>query len=196
MCQKISNSPHKATDATTNTATTINMKLFIISLVISSVHGFGMPVLPAEMNIAVDKLVRYVPLSNDPIEVIAKTALVPMIIYSPFAMRDSKKEVQLPRPGSYDSEIDYDAPIDRQLKTGHIIRRQPYTLGLGSMGSITLPSTIQNAMHLYEPEIKFQLTEDIEEQWFSLIHDECYLGKDLTAHECVDFDPLHNTKMA
>jgi len=173
------------------------MKLFIIPLVISSVHGFGMPVLPAEMNIAVDKLVRYVPLTNDPIELVAKTTLVPMIIYSPFAMRDSKKEVQLPRPGSYDSEIDYDAPIDRQLKAGHnIVRRQPYTLGLGSMGSITLPSTIQNAMHLYEPEIKFQLPEDIEEQWFSLIHDECYLGKDLTAHECVDFDPLHNTKMA
>jgi len=169
------------------------MRLFIISLVISCAHGFGMPILPAEMNIAVDKLVRYVPLTNDPIELVAKTALVPMIIYSPFAMRDSKKEVQLPRPGSYDSEIDYDAPIDRQLKAGHIVRRQPM---LGSMGSITLPSTIQNAMHLYEPEIKFQLPEDIEEQWFSLIHDECYLGKDLTAHECVDFDPLHNTKMA
>ena len=179
-----------------NTASTITMKLFIISLVISSVHGFGMPVLPAEMNIAVDKLVRYVPLTNDPIELMANTALVPIIIYSPFAMRDSKKEVQLPRPGSYDSEIDYDAPMERQLNAGHIVRRQPYTLGLGSMGSITLPSTIQNAMHLYEPEIKFQLPEDIEKQWYSLIHDECYLGKDLTAHECVDFDPLHNTKMA
>lgn len=170
------------------------MKLVIISLVISSAHGFGMPVLPAEMNIAVDKLVRYVPLI--PLELVAKTALVPMIIYSPFAMRDSKKEFLLPRPDSYDSEIDYDAPMERQLKAGHIVRRQPYTLGLGSMGSLTLPSPIQNAMHLYEPEIKFQLPEDIEEQWFSLIHDECYLGKDLTAHECVDFDPLHNTKMA
>ena len=51
-----------------------------------------------------------------------------MIIYSPFAMRDSKKEVQLPRPDSFDSEIDYDAPIDRQLKAGHIVRRQPFTL--------------------------------------------------------------------
>ena len=78
------------------------MKLLIISLVISSVHSFGMPVLPAEMNIAVDKLVRYVPLTNDPM-IMAKTALVPMIIYSPFAMRESKKELQLPRPGSYDS---------------------------------------------------------------------------------------------
>ena len=121
-------SPHKAIDTTTesNYSNNDNMKLFIISLVISSAHGFGMPVIPAEMNIVVDKLVRYVPLTNDPIELMAKAALVPMIIYSPFAMRDSKKEVQLPRPDSYDSEIDYDAPIDRQLKAGHIVvRRQP-----------------------------------------------------------------------
>ena len=162
------------------------MKILFTSLLISTAHAF---VVPGEMNVLVDKLVNFVPLTNDPIELATKTALLPFIIYAPFSTQtfSKKEEVQAPT-----EEIDFDAPLDRQIKVGHIIHRQPYTLGLGDIGTVTPPRPLQQALHLYEPENKFQLPEkDIDEQYFTLIHDECYLGKDMTAHDCVDFDPMH-----
>ena len=102
-----------------------------------------------------------------------------------------KNEVLLtPPPPTSIEEIDFDAPLDRQLKVGHIVHRQPWTLGLGTLGTLTLPTPLQNTFHLYEPEHKFELPEDIDEQWIGITRNECYLGKDLTAKECVDFDPI------
>lgn len=162
------------------------MKLLFTSLLISTAHAF---VVPGEMNVVVDKLVNFVPLSNDPIELATKTALLPFIVYAPFSTQGFSKKKKVPAPAE---ETDFDAPLERQIKVGHIIRRQPYTLGLGDLGTVTPPSPLQKALHLYEPANKFQLPEtDIDEQYFTLIHDECYLGKDMTAHECIDFDPMH-----
>ncbi len=151
------------------------MRLLLASILLSSTaEAF---VVPAEMNVVVDKLVNVLP----PIQELAgKTALVPFILYAPFY---ATRKVLAPEI----DEIDFDAPIERQLQVDHIVRRQPFTFGLGDMGTITLPSTIQNAMHLYEPENKFELP-DFDEHYYTIVQDECYLGKD---GECVDFDPLH-----
>lgn len=161
------------------------MKLSIALLLISAAKGF---VVPGEMNVVVDKLVNVLPPigETDPLELAAKTAIVPFILYAPFSTQSAVPEHILAPEG----EVDYDAPIERQLKVGHIVRRQPYTLGLGSMGTVTPPNFIQQALGLFEPENKFVLP-DIDEQYYTLVHDECYLGKDCTARECVDFDPLH-----
>lgn len=172
------------------------LKLLITSILLSAARGFMVPVIPAEMSVAIEKLVDTLPPIDqpNPLELATKTALVPFIMYAPFYMK-SRSSKQVPAPVEGD-EIDFDAPLERQLKVGHIVRRQPYTLGLGDVGTFTLPGPLQQALHLYEPENKFQLPDDdnIDEHYFTLIHDECYLGKDLTAHECVDFDPMHISK--
>ena len=74
-----------------------------------------------------------------------------------------KKEVQAPT-----EEIDFDAPLERQIKVGHTIHRQPYTLGLGDIGTVTPPRPLQQALHLYEPENKFLLPEKISMSSISL----------------------------
>ena len=161
------------------------MRLLLASILLSSAaEAF---VVPAEMNVVVDKLVNVLPPigETNPLELAEKTALVPLILYAPFY---ATRKVLAPEV----DEIDFDAPIERQLKVDHIVRRQPFTFGLGDMGTLTLPSTIQNAMHLYEPENKFELpVKDFDEHYFTLVHDECYLGKDLSSGKCVDFDPMH-----
>lgn len=168
------------------------MKLLTLSIVLSSAHGFGIPVLPGDVYPVIDKLATFVPLTtNDSMELAGKTALIPLIIYAPFSQKHMKNEVLLtPPPPTSIEEIDFDAPLDRQLKVGHIVHRQPWTLGLGTLGTLTLPTPLQNTFHLYEPEHKFELPEDIDEQWIGITRNECYLGKDLTAKECVDFDPI------
>lgn len=168
------------------------MKLLTLSIVLSSAHGFGIPVLPGDVYPVIDKLATYVPLTtNDSMELAGKTALIPLIIYAPFSQKHMKNDVLLtPPPPTSIEEIDFDAPLDRQLKVGHIVHRQPWTLGLGTLGTLTLPTPLQNTFHLYEPEHKFELPEDIDEQWIGITRNECYLGKDLTAKECVDFDPI------
>ncbi|KAL7532616.1 hypothetical protein ACHAWF_004187 [Thalassiosira exigua] len=163
--------------------------LFLASFLISAAQGF---VVPAEMNVAVERIVNTLPRvgENDALELATKIALVPYVICAPFFATQSMsaKEGPVPEVG----EIDFDAPLERQLKVDHIVRRQPFTLGLGDVGTILLPSFLQQAFHLYKPESEFDLP-DIDEQYFTLIHDECYLGKDLTAHDCVDFDPMHKS---
>ena len=113
----------------------------------------------------IDKLAPYVPLAtNDSMELAGKTALIPLIIYAPFSQKKHmKNEVLLtPPPSSSIEEIDFDfdAPLDRQLKVGHIVHHQSWTLGLGTLGTLTLPTPLQNT----EPEHKFELPEDIDEQ--------------------------------
>ena len=164
----------------------IKMRLLMSYLILSTAQGF---VVPGEMGVVMEKLVDTIPPIGqiDPLELAAKTALLPFIIYAPFSQQTlSPKHT----PTLSEEEIDYDAPLERQLKVGHIVRRQPYTVGLGNVGSVTFPGPIQESLHLYKPESNFQLPE-FDEQYFTLIHDECYLGKDLTAENCVDFDPLH-----
>lgn len=178
------------------------MKLIILSVLLSSVQGFPPPV-PAEMGVVVDKLMDpfhsfnafrgsiYVwGLKTDSLEMAAKTALVPLILYAPFVRQPRSLD-----PVLVDGEIDYDAPLERQLKVGHVVRRQPFTLGFAGMGTFTLPGPITQALHLYEPEHKFKLpTDSMDEHYWTVVHDECYLGKDMTAHDCVDFDPMHKSK--
>lgn len=164
------------------------MKLFAASVFLSAAHGFVLP----QPNLAVEKLVNELPPvgENDPLDLATRTALIPFILYAPFGMQSMPTKVS--RTQTEDDEIDYDAPIERQLKVGHIVRRQPFTLGLGNMGTITPPTVLQQAFDLYKPEHQFELpVEDIDEHYYSIVHDECYLGKDCTAHECVDFDPMH-----
>ena len=171
-----------------------NMRLSIATILLSTsaaAHAFMVPtVLPADV---VDKLVIQLPPMDDEtpwLDFTAKSALIPFIIYAPFA---NAKATTLPTPTK--DEIDYDAPLERQIKVDHIVRRQPFTFGLGKHGTITPPAFIQQAFDLYEPEQKFELpTADIDEHYFTLVHDECYLGKDLNAKECVDFDPLHKSR--
>lgn len=141
------------------------------------------------VNLDIEKLAVNLPGMPQPIsllDVTTKTALLAFILYAPFFAK--------PRPTNphfeADGEIDYDAPLERRMKVGHIVRRQEYTLGFGDAGTIRLPRFLQQAFDLYEPEHKFQLPDN-DEHYFTLIHDECYLGKDVTAHECVDFDPPH-----
>ena len=167
--------------------TVIAMKLLITSILLTTAQGF---VVPSNMNVVVEKLVDVIPPigQNDPLELAMKTALVPFILYAPFSMQSRSSE-EVPAP--IEDEIDFDAPLERQLKVDHIVRRQPYTLGLGDMGTVVLPSFLQQALGLYQPEKTLELP-DIDEQYFNLIHDECY-RKDLTAHDCVDFDPVHKS---
>ena len=153
-----------------------------------------MPTVPVN----VEQLVVQLPHMDEPtpwLDMTVKTALVPFIIYSPFANANAMttKNPLLPIPT--EDEIDYDAPLDRQLKVDHIVKRQPFTIGLGDQGTLTPPAFMQQAFHLYEPEHKFELpTYDMDEHYFTLVHDECYLGKDCAAKECVDFDPMHTPR--
>ena len=162
------------------------LRLLASLTLLSAAQGF---VVPAEFNVAVDKLMVPLPPvlpSNDPLELLTKTAVVPLILYAPFyhAARNTKTPVPM-------DEIDFDAPLDRQLKVDHIVRRQPFTLGFGDQGTWTTPpSFLQQTLHLYEPEHAYQLPS-FDEEYFSLVDDECYLGKDFTAADCVDYDPMH-----
>jgi hypothetical protein len=171
------------------------MRLTITTILLSTTaHAFMVPTVPVD----IEKLVVQLPHMNDEptpwLDFTAKSALVPFIIYAPFAnakaTTTSSANKRLPIPT--EDEIDYDAPVERQIKVDHIVRRQPFTVGVGDVGTITPPAFIQQAFDLYEPEHKFELpTDDMDEHYYTLVHDECYLGKDLTAKECVDFDPLH-----
>lgn len=174
------------------------MKLLISIIIIltsSTINGF---VIPSVNHLDVENLVVRIPgMPSLPlVETTAKTVLIPLILLSPFFVKQGSTKSENPSlPFSSDDEIDFDAPLERQMEVDHIVRRQPYTIGLGNMGTMVLPSFLHQGMFLdlYEPEHKFQLSEDFNEQYYTLIHDECYLGKDCTAHECVDFDPLHET---
>lgn len=175
------------------------MKLATIASTIllpSACHAFMVPTVPVNVE---QWVVQPLPHMDEPLpwlDVTTKTALVPFIIYSPFANPKTTSEPSIIVPAEED-EIDYDAPLDRQLKVDHIVRRQPFTIGLGNQGTITPPPFLQQTLHLYEPEHKFELpTSDMDEHYFSLVHDECYLGKDCTAKECVeDFDyPVVSTR--
>lgn len=164
------------------------MKISLAFLLASTTHGF---IVPAEIGVVVDKLVDTIPPlgTTDPLELATKTAVVPLILYAPFS-RQSMDKKHVPVPA--EDEIDFDAPIERQLQVDHVVRRQPFTIGLGDQGTFTPPSFLQQALGLYEPEKKFTLpVDDMDEHFYTLVHDECYLGKDLTAPECVDFDPMH-----
>lgn len=150
------------------------------------------PTLPPETNAVIDKLVdMYSPPAigdNNLLELATKTAFVPLVLYAPFYSKPSKE-----LPALIEGDIDFDAPLERQIKAHHIVGRQSYTVGIGDAGTIKLPSFLQQAFDLYRPEQAFQLPDDdnVDEHYFTLMHDECYLGKDLTARECVDFDPMH-----
>lgn len=172
------------------------MKLTTIASTIllpSACHAFMVPTVPANVE---QWVVQPLPHMDEPLpwlDITTKTALVPFIIYSPFANPKTTSESSINQTD--EDEIDYDAPLDRQLKVDHIVRRQPYTIGLGNQGTFTPPPFLQQTLHLYEPEHKFELpTNDMDEHYFSLVHDECYLGKDCMAKECVDFDPVVSTR--
>eukprot|EP01083_Nonionella_stella_P092540 259104_1 len=174
------------------------MKLLTAFLLLSPAQGFVLPSI--QPGSSVEKLVDILPPigENDPLDLATRTALVPFILYSPFAIHQQEEKstkTQTTLPFSTEGEIDYDAPIERQLEVGHIVRRQPYTIGLGDVGTIMPPSFLQEAFNLYKPEHEFELpVEGMDEHYYTLVHDECYLGKDLTSHDCVDFDPLHKGK--
>ncbi|KAL9181928.1 hypothetical protein ACHAXT_012271 [Thalassiosira profunda] len=155
------------------------LRLLAFLALLSAAQGF---VVPAEFNVVFDKLPSAG--ENDPLELLTKTAVVPLILYAPFYQAGRATKL-VPM-----DEIDFDAPLDRQLKVDHIVRRQPFTLGFGDQGTYTPPTFLQQALNLYEPEHAYQLPS-FDEEYFSLVDDECYLGKDFTAQDCVDFDPMH-----
>ena len=168
------------------------MRLSFTTILLSTTtmaNAFMVPTVPVN----VEQLVVQLPHMNDeptPWDFTAKSALIPFIIYAPFANAKatvtSAKRLVTP----IEEEIDFDAPLERQLKVDHIVRRQPFTVGLGEAGTLTPPAFIQQAFDLYEPENHFELhSDDMDEYYYSVVHDECYLGKDCTAKECVDFDP-------
>mmetsp|Transcript_17920 Transcript_17920/g.29403 ORF Transcript_17920/g.29403 Transcript_17920/m.29403 type:complete len:189 (+) Transcript_17920:58-624(+) len=170
------------------------MRLSIATTILLSTtaHSFMVPTVPVN----VEQLVVQLPQMNDEatpwLDFTAKSALIPFIIYAPFANAKATTTCAKRLPTPTDDEIDFDAPVDRQMKVDHIVRRQPFTLGLGEVGTLTPPAFIQQAFDLYEPEHHFILPiNDMDEYYFSVVHDECYLGKDCTAKECVDFDPVH-----
>jgi len=169
------------------------MRLILATILFfTTARAFMVPTVPVD----IEKLVVQLPHMNDEptpwLDFTAKSALIPFIIYAPFANAKATSSTKKRPPIPTEDDIDYDAPLERQIKVGHIVRRQPFTVGVGDVGTITPPAFIQQAFDLYEPEHKFELpTDDIDEHYYTLVHDECYLGKDLNAEECVDFDPLH-----
>mmetsp|Transcript_19776 Transcript_19776/g.28175 ORF Transcript_19776/g.28175 Transcript_19776/m.28175 type:complete len:188 (-) Transcript_19776:2039-2602(-) len=169
------------------------MRLLFVTTLSTTASGFMVPTVPVN----VEQLVEKLPQMNDEpatpwLDFTAKSALIPFIIYAPFANAKATETSTNWLPIPTEDEIDYDAPLERQMKVDHIVRRQPFTLGLGEVGTITPPAFIQQAFDLYKPEHCFELSsDDMDEYYLSLVHDECYLGKDCTAKECVDFDPLH-----
>jgi len=168
----------------------ITISTTILIFTTTTSNAFIVPTVPVN----VEQLVVKLPHMDEPtpwLDITAKSALIPFIIYSPFAnAKATTSTKRLPIP--MEDEIDYDAPLERQIQVNHIVHRVPWTMGVGALGTITPPPFIQQAFDLYEPEDKFELPiNDMEEHYFTLIHDECYLGKDCTAKECVDFDPLH-----
>mmetsp|Transcript_22058 Transcript_22058/g.34653 ORF Transcript_22058/g.34653 Transcript_22058/m.34653 type:complete len:182 (-) Transcript_22058:922-1467(-) len=164
--------------------------LFFTTLLSTTAYGFMVPTVPVN----VEQLVEKLPQMNDEpatpwLDFTAKSALIPFIIYAPFANAKATTTSTKRLPIPAEDEIDYDAPLERQMKVDHIVRRQPFTLGLGEVGTITPPAFIQQAFDLYKPEHCFEISSD------DMDDDECYLGKDCTAKECVDFDPLHVDRM-
>ncbi|CAB9503261.1 expressed unknown protein [Seminavis robusta] len=75
-----------------------------------------------------------------------------------------------------DEEIDYDAPIERAFAVGNVVESEKVKL----MG-VEVPDFISRAFNLRTPSGGPSLPMDLD--------DECYLGKDGDAEDCVDFDP-------
>ena len=155
----------------------------VAALLISTAQGFTVP---PPVDLSLDSLVFTLPGTSQSLSLSTtiKTALLPFIVYAPFFTEPVRKH----EPLETEEEVDYDAPIERQIQVGHVVRRQGYTLGFGNLGTVELPPSIQLALDLYRPEDKFHLPHIVAD--YSTM-DECYLGKDLQAKECVDFDPPH-----
>ena len=119
--------------------------------------------------------------------------VVHSFVIGPTAMYPSSVSTEL--HADIAPEVDYDAPIDRLVAVGNAVRRAPfsislgdfgsiqfdYTLGLGDFGTLALP-TFRNGGGV---------VNNMDFSFLDSLDDECYLGKDGAATECVDFDPMH-----
>jgi hypothetical protein len=73
------------------------------------------------------------------------------------------------------------APYDRALSVGNIVRRvedEPFFFG-----SIKVPDYLKKIFNFQDEKSTLNFEELMS------LDDECYMGKDGNAEECVDFDP-------
>ena len=103
------------------------MRLSITTILLSTTtaNAFMVPTLPTN----IEQLVVQLPHMNDEptpwLDFTAKSALIPFIIYAPFANAKSTTTTKQRLPIPMEDEIDYDAPLERQIKVNHIVRLNP-----------------------------------------------------------------------
>jgi hypothetical protein len=84
---------------------------------------------------------------------------------------------------AHPNNLDHKAPLDRVVAVGNVVRRpedRPF-----SLGSVQVPDFLKKIFNLTNKEAVAEFDDLMN------IDDECYLGKNGDAEDCVDFDPLH-----
>lgn len=85
----------------------------------------------------------------------------------------------MPAMAAASEDIDYDAPTDRAMGVGNIVRSPQQIMGL------EIPPFLAKLLKMDQPDDRFEVGNIVEE-----MDEECYLGKDGDFDECVDFDPV------
>ncbi len=100
--------------------------LFFTTLLSTTAYGFMVPTVPVN----VEQLVEKLPQMNDEpttpwLDFTAQSALIPFIIYSPFANAKATATSTKRLPIPAEDEIDYDAPVERQMKVDQTLHLGP-----------------------------------------------------------------------